>query len=521
MNRQLANIGLTAIFGISIFAGIIGVANAEITTYNEIGKYIEGINVSVNTSSDFNRSYINELLIFQINNTRNATASTFSVTNQSGLTVNKTSLNATDWFHVNATAADTYWVNVSNSENQSEYVNFTVEYSSPPAPPPQDITIRIKPETLNLASKGVVTAFITLPAGYDIRDIKLDTVECENASAVRGMVSEEDTGTYIAKFNRQDLEDLEPGDAVVFTVTWELNDGTQFEGNDTIRVIRPGLLPDHPFYKVKRWTERVHKFFTFNDTAKARLHMRFSEARLAEAEAVIQLGKPEWAGGLMEDYMEELGETHQCMQRQSQKGKHVADLAEYVCNTTEEQAEILADLVDEVPEEEKPYMGRAINASSNGHIRALEAIKEEKPERAAQLSAGFAEKRMIRAKEMFEAGKPDQAQRMLRKYDESMEEAEKAMQVAENRGLNVSELAEHVGDMTYEHVEVLEELLEQAPEQDKPQIEDAIGVAIHRREAYVNKTQKDLQKTAEKNDRTGTGKIVKETRNSEKKRGPK
>jgi hypothetical protein len=85
-------------------------------------------------------------------------------------------------------------------------------------------------------------------------------VKCEGAPAVRGMASEEDNGTYIAKFNRQDLKNVTEGDAVELTVTGELSDGRLFEGNDTIRVIDKGkgkvkgqgFLSDHPFYKVKK-----------------------------------------------------------------------------------------------------------------------------------------------------------------------------------------------------------------------------------------------------------------------------
>lgn len=98
----------------------------------------------------------------------------------------------------------------------------------------------IKPETLNLASKGVFTAFIQLPEGYDVADIDVSTVVCEGAPAVRGSVSEEDTGTYIAKFNRQDLVEVTTGGEVTLTVTGELNDGTPFTGTETIRVIEKG-----------------------------------------------------------------------------------------------------------------------------------------------------------------------------------------------------------------------------------------------------------------------------------------
>ena len=97
--------------------------------------------------------------------------------------------------------------------------------------------IDLKPETLNLASQGVFTAFIQLPEGYDVADIDVSTVVCEGATAVRGMV---DGDTFIAKFNRQDLVDVMTGDTVELTVTGDLFDGTPFEGSDTIRVIDQG-----------------------------------------------------------------------------------------------------------------------------------------------------------------------------------------------------------------------------------------------------------------------------------------
>lgn len=100
-----------------------------------------------------------------------------------------------------------------------------------------EATVIIKPETLNLASQGDFTAFIQLPEDYDIADIDISTVVCEGAPAVRGMVDGE---TYIAKFNRQDLVDVEPGDEVTLIVMGKLTDGTAFIGTDTIRVIEKG-----------------------------------------------------------------------------------------------------------------------------------------------------------------------------------------------------------------------------------------------------------------------------------------
>lgn len=107
---------------------------------------------------------------------------------------------------------------------------FTVFYKIP-------TTIDLKPETLNLKSKGVFTAFITLPEGYNVADIVINTVECEGAHAIKGIV---DGDQYIAKFKIQDLVNVTTGDAVELTVSGELIDGSSYEGSDTVRVIAKG-----------------------------------------------------------------------------------------------------------------------------------------------------------------------------------------------------------------------------------------------------------------------------------------
>lgn len=268
MEKKLISIGLAVILGIAVFAAVTGIASADTPNYNETGNYIEGINVSVNTSDNvyFNRSCINDPLTFQIN-TLNVSATSFNVTNQSGLTTNATdSMENDSWFWVNASMPGTYRINVSNNENSSEYVNFTVEYLSCLLPQ----TCEIKPETLNLGSKGVFKAFITLPADIDDA-INIIKVECEGAPAVGGMASEEDDGTYAVKFNGQDLVNVETGDAVELTVTGELSDGTLFKCNNTIRVIDKGrwgpakFVSGKWFSKVKNWAKGVHKKFSTSD----------------------------------------------------------------------------------------------------------------------------------------------------------------------------------------------------------------------------------------------------------------
>ena len=99
--------------------------------------------------------------------------------------------------------------------------------------------VTIKPETLNLNSKGKFTAFITLPEGYDVADIDTGTVECEGAPAIEGNVIPGKDMLEV-KFNVQDLVGVPTGDEVEMTVAGKLTSGEIFVGSDTIRVIEKG-----------------------------------------------------------------------------------------------------------------------------------------------------------------------------------------------------------------------------------------------------------------------------------------
>ncbi len=99
--------------------------------------------------------------------------------------------------------------------------------------------IKIKPGSLNLASKEEFTADITLPYPFDEKNIKLSTLICNGAYAFKGKASDE--GSFIAKFKIQDLNDMPAAKEVSLKVTGKINFNSvliDFEGNDTIKVIK-------------------------------------------------------------------------------------------------------------------------------------------------------------------------------------------------------------------------------------------------------------------------------------------
>src|SRR3989339_454060 len=77
--------------------------------------------------------------------------------------------------------------------------------ASPSATPAViEADVSIKPETINLKSKGKFKAFIKLPSTYSVNDIVTSTVVCEGATAISGKV--DSAGRFVATFNTRDLD---------------------------------------------------------------------------------------------------------------------------------------------------------------------------------------------------------------------------------------------------------------------------------------------------------------------------
>jgi hypothetical protein len=100
--------------------------------------------------------------------------------------------------------------------------------------------IEITPKTLNLQSKGRwITCLIRLPEDYSVSDIDPNSILLEDEMPADRVWLQDEFA--VAKFSRPDLRellaDLETPTTVELLVSGQLNNGTLFEGTDTIRVI--------------------------------------------------------------------------------------------------------------------------------------------------------------------------------------------------------------------------------------------------------------------------------------------
>lgn len=118
-----------------------------------------------------------------------------------------------------------------------------------------EATVDVDPDNLNLASRGrFVTAYIELD-GADVKEIDPSTVLLNDqvppilderygfvTSEEAYIVDHDENGILerMLKFDRQAVQAiLSPGNVVTITISGQLNDGSKFEGTDTLRVLVP------------------------------------------------------------------------------------------------------------------------------------------------------------------------------------------------------------------------------------------------------------------------------------------
>ena len=140
----------------------------------------------------------------------------------------------------------------------------------------------------------------------------------------------------------------------------------------------PGLLPDSPFYFLETIIEEIITFFTFGDLKKAERYAALAAERLAEVQAVVEKGKPEFVEKTLARYESQLNNSIARAKRAQDKGQSTEKVMEVIARVgkaTSKHLEVLAEVYEKVPEQAKPAIEEAMKVSLKGHEKAVEVLK--------------------------------------------------------------------------------------------------------------------------------------------------
>jgi hypothetical protein len=247
----------------------------------------------------------------------------------------------------------------------------------------------------------------------------------------------------------------------------------------------PGITPDSFLYGLDRALEALQKALTFMPEAKAKLALQLASERLAEAKEMERKGKTELANKAAEDYGKELDEGRKYGEEIAEAAKK-REVEEIISKATSVHIKVLEKILPDDP----LYLAK--RKAEDVNVEVAPTIEEK-----AKRRLNCVGRRLEEVKMLVEMKKTELAEEVAEDYEEELNESIDTIKRAEALGRNITALAEHVSEMTYKHIEVLQEVLEKVPEQAKPHIEHAMDVSMKGHETAVERILERVNRTME------------------------
>lgn len=226
----------------------------------------------------------------------------------------------------------------------------------------------------------------------------------------------------------------------------------------------PGITPDSPFYFLDRVGEALQEFFTFNPAAKARLQLEFAAERISEIKALMDT-KGVAAKGLdvaETSLKDNLTKAAGILKSEKDKGNDVSSLAKDLGGGADASKEALRqtfkDEKQSLENKEKDLKTRLSDAKRSGDITQTDALAKE-------LNDIKTQKELLKSKEDKEHDDLDEESEKIAEHMDKKDEADRAIQSAENaRGEFVSEASASGVTVPAEVFVKFDKLLAQAKE---------------------------------------------------------
>jgi hypothetical protein len=165
---------------------------------------------------------------------------------------------------------DTFTYKANDGVEDSDVATVTIGVTETPV-----WKVNIVPGVINLNSRGVFIAFITIPKPFKADDVQVDSVECEGATAERliRIRHAKFQQVFGAVFKTSDLQDVKTGKHVKLTVKGKVlynNELLDISGTDTVRVltIKNRIKDDTEDYGKQNDKQLFEKFPGYREYSK-------------------------------------------------------------------------------------------------------------------------------------------------------------------------------------------------------------------------------------------------------------
>jgi hypothetical protein len=238
-------------------------------------------------------------------------------------------------------------------------------------------------------------------------------------------------------------------------------------------------------YGLKKFSENIDLFFTFDDLVKAEKLAYYAELRLAEAKELAENGKTELVNDLVNEYKLNLENSNELVETAQQFGKNVTKVTGLIAVSTSIHVDILEEVLQQVPEKTKLSIQNAINYSKEGNKGALDVLAEVQPEVATEIHLRIAEKRLLKAQEKAQENKSELVVNLILEYEERLNKSCQIAEIAKELGKNTASLEQLITEATSTHLEVLSDVYVNVPEQTKNAVEKTFSISIYEIEKTI------------------------------------
>jgi uncharacterized protein DUF5667 len=178
----------------------------------------------------------------------------------------------------------------------------------------------------------------------------------------------------------------------------------------------PGILPDSPFYGLKRAFEIISTTLTFSNDAKALKSLELAQTRLAEARAMTNEDKSEFAETLLNQYTAEIKNANNVAASLTNDTKQA--VSEKIAVATSRNIVVLQDMELGVPEKTKLAIASAKENSMKENMQALNELGVKDPEKATEIAKYVAD---AKVKVAFDANRKGDQIAVRKALDEKKE----------------------------------------------------------------------------------------------------